>query len=124
VRRRRDGVAGSLFLPAQAAASALVLDAHDAGADAAVAAPPAAALLASRGVLVFLITGGKGDRVAAARELVAALPAGPAAIHERTAGDLPAPPGVPRRGDAPPVDRAAWDALLADLGATPRRMAR
>src|SRR3954451_17163890 len=68
VRRWREGVAGSLFLPAQASASALILDAHHADADAGAAAavPPAAALLASRGVLVFLITGGKGDPVAAA----------------------------------------------------------
>ena len=32
------------------------------------------------------------------------------------------PPGLPARDDAP--DAAAWDALLADLGATPRRVAR
>jgi len=121
VRRWRDGVAGSLFLPGHAAASALVVDAHDA--DGAAAVPPAAALLASRGVLVFVVTGGKGDPVAAARELAAALPAAPATIRERTAGNLPPAPGLPRRSD-PPADPAAWDALLAELGATPRRVAR
>jgi hypothetical protein len=34
---------------------------------------------------------------------------------------LPLPPGLPAR-TAP--DAAAWDALLAQLGATPRRVAR
>jgi hypothetical protein len=122
VRRWRQDVAGTLYLPPAPGPTALVLDARG-GPPAAVpapdAAPLAAALLASRGVLVFVVAGGTGDAVAAARELVAALPSAPRAVQALAA---PLPPGVPDRVDA--GDPAAWDVLLADLGARPRRVAR
>jgi hypothetical protein len=132
VRRWRQDVTGSLYLPATPAAAALIVLPPPPGTsrddstptidlqsslDAAGSGLPAvvAALLASRGVLVFVVTGGKGD----ARELVASLPTAPARID--TLAALPLPPGLPARA---PGDAAAWDALLADLGATPRRVAR
>ena len=130
VRRWREGPTGSLYLPAQPATTALILDARDprdpasrddSGApdapESSLDAPGevAAALLASRGVLVFLVAGGSGE----SGDVLAALPSTPARVERRAA--VPLPPGVPARAAA---DAAAWDALLADLGARPRRLAR
>jgi hypothetical protein len=114
VRRWREGVVGSLYLPSGDAARALVVDARAQN----DAVTVAAALLASRGVLVFVVSGGKGGgAVEEARELVAALPSAPAAVDPVEA--LPLPPGA-----AGNPDPTAWDAVLAELGAMPRRVAR
>lgn len=100
-RRWREGVTGRLFLPAQPVAT-LVADGEEPH------TLVAAALIASRGVRVFVATGGSA----------ALFP-----IEDALRLDaLPVPPGLPTRSDAP--DAAAWDALLAELGATPRRVAR
>jgi hypothetical protein len=132
VRRWRKGVTGSLYLPVEPATAALILDATDPPAtsrddstthtvvESSLDAPgPVAALLASRGVLVFVVTGGGAG---AARDLVGALPNPPEVIAQRAAADVPLAPGVPARGAE--SDPAAWDALLATLGARPRRVAR
>jgi len=124
-RRWRDDVAGTLHLPAGEPRGALLLDARDeATAD---HAPIAAALLASRGVLAFVLTGGKGpDPLAAARERLAAVAGGagtPDAIEALTAAAVPVPAGIGLRGEDQQgaIARAgAWDALLQRLGATPR----
>jgi hypothetical protein len=101
IRRWRDGPAGTLHLPG-AAPCATALVHGDAGI--------AGALLASRGVLVLTVTGGDLD---AARDRLAAVP-GATEITDLTAAEVPCPAGAPG-GDA-----AAWDALVARLGATPR----
>jgi hypothetical protein len=116
VRRWRKGVTGSLYLPVEPATAALILDATD---PPATSPGPVAALLASRGVLVFVVTGGGAG---AARDLVGALPNPPEVIAQRAAADVPLAPGVPARGAE--SDPAAWDALLATLGARARRVAR
>jgi hypothetical protein len=124
-RRWKGEVEGTLHLPAGAAVAALVLDARaDLG-----AAPVAAALLASRGVLAFVLTGGKGDPEAAALKRLAQVPGAPPLADRRAtpAAEIGVPPGVGHRGEpmAEAVARAAaWDALLARLGARPRRVAR
>jgi hypothetical protein len=116
LRRWRDGVGATLHLPAGAPTATVVLDATVADEEGAAAAVLAAPLLASRGVLVLAVT----DSVAEAQTRLAAVPA--AADAEPTV--LPAglvPPGVPTRDPGDPAERAAaWDALLAVLGATPR----
>ncbi|HEY6761388.1 MAG TPA: hypothetical protein VI318_17950 [Baekduia sp.] len=113
VRRWREGTAGTLYLPAGRAEAALVVDPSG---DAADVAPMAAALLASRGALVFVATaGGTGDPA----DVLRPLPDPPHNVRRLAA--LPLPPGVPARADA---DGAAWDELLSDLGAIPRRVAR
>lgn len=114
VRRWRDAVAGTLYLPERAAGGA-ILDARAVDPE---VAPVAAALLASRGVLVFALAKGAPE---AAREALRAVPSAPADVAVVDA--LPLPPGVPAR-TAPPEAAAEWDALLARLGATPRRLAR
>lgn len=108
-RRWKDGVAGTLYLPAEATGGAAILTAGE-------QATLAAALLASRGVLVFALTRGTPE---AAREALAAVPSAPPDVAILDA--VPLPPGVPART---PPDLAAWDALLADLSARPRRVAR
>jgi hypothetical protein len=117
VRRWKGDVAGSLYLPAAgtgATAAALLIDAReDDGAT--PAAPVVAALLSSRGVLVFLATGSHGEPAA----VFAALPSPPETITTMSAAELPVPPGA---GATP--DAAAWDALLERLAATPRRLRR
>ncbi|WP_445150059.1 hypothetical protein [Baekduia sp. Peel2402] len=113
-RRWKDGVAGTLYLPAAATGGAAILDARATEAETTV--PVAAALLASRGVLVFALTRGTPE---AAREALAAVPSAPADVAILDA--VPLPPGVPART---PPNSAAWDALLADLSARPRRVAR
>jgi hypothetical protein len=112
-RRWRDaGLAATLHLPPGEPASVALLD----GGDPAIA-PLAAALLASRGVLVLHVTEG----LDLARERLAAVPAAAdAAPRVLSGGEAPLPPGVPATGEA---DAAAWDALLAALRATPRSTA-
>lgn len=125
VRRWRDGLAATLFLPAQrTSTSALVLD-GTADEEAAAAAAPTAALLASRGVLVLLVTpprGRGGDRERLLRDAAERLEQLAASAVELLPAPPPTAPGVPARADA--HDRAAaWDALLARVGATPRAVA-
>jgi hypothetical protein len=117
-RRWRDDIAGTLYLPAGDTTGALIIDAHDA-ADGADHAPLAAALLASRGVLAFVLTGGRGD----ARERLAQIPGTPATIETLTAAAVPVPAGVGLRGEDQKgaiVRAGAWDALLESVGARPR----
>jgi hypothetical protein len=111
-RRWRDsGLAATLHLPAGDPTSVALLD----GGDPAVA-PLAAALLASRGVLVVHVT----DGLELACERLAAVPAAAGARPQIVPGEALLPPGVPATTDADP---AAWDSLLAALGATPRSVA-
>ncbi|WP_354697443.1 hypothetical protein DSM112329_03070 [Paraconexibacter sp. AEG42_29] len=148
VRRWRDDLAASLYLPAgEGPFPAAVLDATE-GAEAVAVGALAGALLASRGVLSLVVApparyapGAGRAALALAVERVAALPAAAdaggrvpvAAIPPATtdAGTLeagtfvPVPPGVGVRGagagpEAAAARAAAWDALLAALGATPR----
>jgi hypothetical protein len=101
-RRWKDGVTGRLLLPAEPA-STLLVDGEEPH------TLVAAALLASRGVRVFVAATGDPS----------SLPF-PDPVQRLAA--LPVPPGLPAGDDA--ADGAAWDALLAELGATPRRVAR
>jgi hypothetical protein len=122
-RRWKGEIEGTLYLPADAAVAARVLDAR---ADDLAAAPMTAALLASRGVLTFMLSGGQGDPAAAALERLAQVPGAPLA-SVLPAAAVGVPPGVGHRGEpmAGALARAeAWDALLAQLGARPRRVAR
>jgi hypothetical protein len=122
-RRWKGEIEGTLYLPAVAAVAARVLDARE---DDLAAAPMAAALLASRGVLTFVLSGGRGDPAAAALERLAQVPGAPLAAVLPAAA-VGVPPGVGHRGEpmAGAFARAeAWDALLAQLGARPRRVAR
>jgi hypothetical protein len=101
-RRWKEGVTGRLLLPADPVATLLV--------DGEEPHPlVAAALLASRGVRVFVAASGD--------------PAELPFPDPRRLAALPVPPGLPARDDDAP-DGAAWDALLADLAAQPRRVAR
>jgi hypothetical protein len=111
-RRWKGDVAGTLYLPAEPTGGGAILVA-DADAD---AAPLAAALLASRGALAFVLTRGSAD---AASEQLARVPSAPSEIT--VLADVPVPAGVPAQQ---PGDPAAWDALLDRLGARPRRLAR
>ncbi|MFA9271180.1 MAG: hypothetical protein ACEQSX_10560 [Baekduiaceae bacterium] len=104
VRRWRGEVTASLFLPAEPAAAPVLLDDPD--------ALLAAALLASRGILSLVLKDGDPEAAAAQLEAV------PGGAGVRMLGNVPVPPGVP--GETNP---AAWDALLADLGARPRQAA-
>ena len=110
-RKWRDGLAATLYLPADPVGSAVVLDATDAPASPA----PAAALLASRGVLTLAVTEGE---IEAARERLAAVPSAPADVGVEAALS---PPNVGVAGDDDARERAAaWDALLERAGARPR----
>jgi hypothetical protein len=85
--------------------------------------PLAAALLASRGIVVLTVTGGKGDPLAIARERLAAVPGVTGDVASYAAAAIPLPAGVGLRGEDRPgaIARAeAWDTLLARLGARPR----
>jgi hypothetical protein len=85
--------------------------------------PLAAALLASRGIVVLTVTGGKGDPLAIARERLAAVPGVSGDVASYAAAAIPLPAGVGLRGEDRPgaIARAeAWDTLLARLGARPR----
>jgi hypothetical protein len=108
-RRWKGDVSGTLYLPADPTGGGAILATDD-------VAPMAAALLASRGVLVFVLTRGN---VGAAREQLALVPSAPAEIELLDA--VPLPTGLPAQE---PADAAAWDALLASLNARPRRLAR
>jgi hypothetical protein len=134
VRRWRDGLAATLHVPAQARACAtLVIDATASPAHEIVAAL-AAAVLASRGVIVLVVTPSRGvaDAAALARERLAAVPAASEPILLLPALDplgdegmdgVVLPPGVGARDGGPHVAAAravAWDALLARLDAQPR----
>ncbi len=124
VRRWRDPLAATLFLPAERLApTALLLDASDAvaGSTRALAAPLAAALLASRGVLTLVVPPGRGKR-AVAIDAAAALLAQLASGADVEIAPPPLPPGVPGVGEED-ADPAAWDALLARLGARGRAKA-
>jgi hypothetical protein len=107
---RATGLTATLYLPADAVGSAVVLDATAAPGSPA----PAAALLASRGVLTLAVTDGDLD---AARERLAAVPGAPADV-------LVEPPLVPPNVGVTDDDAcarvAAWDALLERLAARPR----
>jgi hypothetical protein len=141
VRRWRGDLAARLYLPVDGPASALIIDATAGPGHVAVAAL-AAALLASRGVLVLAVGPGRGKAAPAAvlAEAGGRLSAVPAAagadVHVLPALDLAAaagpsgdvvvlPPGVPVTEEpAQAAARAAaWDALLARLGASPRESA-
>ncbi len=116
LRRWRDGVAATLHLPAAAPTATIILDATAGDEDAAAAALLAAPLLASRGVLVLTVTDGLEEALARLVGVPAAADADPTLLP---AGLVP--PGVPTRELGDPDERAAaWDALLAVLGATPR----
>jgi hypothetical protein len=139
VRRWRAPLPGALLLPdREEPCAAVVVEPAPADAPAAPGAPgdpapsapraaageatlSAAALLASRGVLVFATTeAGAGDQ---ALELLAAVPAAArAARPARRLAFLPLPPGIPARLTAAEAtaNAVAWDALLAELGAGPR----
>jgi hypothetical protein len=124
VRRWRDGVSATLALPA-APAPSLVLDATGAEPDAAAVAGLAAPLLASRGVLVLVVlparAAGAGAGLAPALERLAAVPGAAPEPLVLAAAELVVPPGVGVRDDPDPAGRAAaWDALLARIGARAR----
>lgn len=138
VRRWRSALAARLYIPVESPASSLIIDAT-AGPGHADVAALAAALLASRGVLVLTVGAGRGKTapeagLAEARERLSAVPAA-AGTHAEvlpaldlataaspSADAVAVPPGVAAIGDpAQAAARAeAWDALLARLGATPR----
>ena len=111
-RRWRDGVAATLHRPEGDPCATVLLDAAT-GAATAIAA----ALLASRGVLVLAAA---GDLDAARARLADVPGAGePMVLHAA----LPPAPNVGVRDDDPAAATAraaAWDALLATLGARPR----
>jgi hypothetical protein len=126
-RRWRDQLIATLQLPALATGAALLIDAtaqDDAAAHhAAAGVPLAAALLASRGIVVLTVTGGKGDPLPGARERLAAVPGVGGDVASYAAADIPLPAGVGLRGEDRPgaIARAeAWDTLLARLGGRPR----
>ncbi|MCW2953277.1 MAG: hypothetical protein JWQ48_2447 [Conexibacter sp.] len=148
VRRWRD-LAATLYLPAQAAPTATLLIDATAGPQPTAVAALAAPLLASRGVLVVAVAPGRDGAppaatLAAARERLAAVPAAAAAgrltelaardpvadaVDAAAPPDVPAaavvlPPGIGARdagGAAGAAARAgAWDALLLELGGSPR----
>jgi hypothetical protein len=98
--RVRRWAGARLFLPAESCATVLVESADSI----------APALLASRGVLVLAVASGSVDE---ARERLAAVPgsADPITIEPVV------PPNV---GGSTEADAAAWDALIARLGARPR----
>lgn len=105
VRRwRAPAPAATLFLPVQAARGVIVLPAD---------ATLAGALLASRGVVALVVADDQRD---AALELLARVPAA-AGRSPRIEPAVGVPPGVPA---LEPASEAAWDALLARVGALPR----
>ncbi len=127
-RRWRDGLVATLHVPASPPACAtLIIDATAGPAPEAIA-QLAAPLLASRGVLALVVGAGRGaaDPIAMARERLAGVAAAREPILVLPALEAGAEPGVvlpPNVGarDGDPVARAAaWDELLARLGATPR----
>jgi hypothetical protein len=142
VRRWRDGLAGALYRPAQAEPCATVVIDATTGAQVAVVATLAAALLASRGVLVLSLSpmrrGAAADAVlASARERLLAVPGASPQIETLAvldplvavddagvAGAVVLPPGVGVNSGAEAAEAraTAWDALLSHLGAQPREV--
>ncbi|WP_187368756.1 hypothetical protein [Baekduia soli] len=138
-RRWRDGLSAALFLPAAPEPCAVVLADATAGDGPAAVAALAAPLLASRGVLVLAVTAARGrptpaEQVQAAAARLGAVPGVRAVRTLRVAGPADAggdgapvvvlPPGIAVAVPDPAAvawRAAAWDALLADLGATARR---
>jgi hypothetical protein len=132
-RRWRDGLAATLHVPAQSPCATIVVDAT-AGPAQEHAACLAAPLLASRGVLALVVASGRGiaDPLATARERLAAIPAASEPIlvepaldpfDEEPGGGIVLPPGVGARdvsSELAAARAAAWDKLLARLGAVPR----
>lgn len=106
VRRWREA---RLYLPAEPCATLLAEGAAD---------PVAAALLASRGVLVLAVASGS---IEDAGEMLSSVPGASDPIT-LPAADIVVPPnvGVSAEGDDPVARASAWDALLARLGARPR----
>jgi hypothetical protein len=144
-RWRGDGLAGTLHLPAAAGppCSTVVVDGTG-GPRQGLAAALAGPLLASRGVLVLTVGAGSVEE---ARERLTAVPAasepvllaaadplgaesagGPTGGGPRPAGGaVVLPPGVGVRGEAEGgavIRAAAWDELLARLGAVSRQSER
>lgn len=118
LRRWKDGLAATLCLPAEPAAGAVALVDATAGPEDATAAALAGPLLASRGVLALVVAGGDLD---GARERLAAVPSAAGRAVEPVPALLPPGVGVQGADDAAGAERAAaWDALLARLGAVPR----
>jgi hypothetical protein len=103
IRRWRDGPRATLHLPGDTPRATALVDARDGAGTLLVAAP----LLASRGVIVLVLTAGEPS---AAREALAAVPAA-GDVTTLDAAAVPVPPGAPG-GDA-----ARWGALLVELGA-------
>ena len=101
IRRWRDGLVATLHLPAVEPLASVLVDGP---------VVPAAALLASRGVLVLALV--QGDE-AAARERLAAVP-GAGEVERLAAADVPTPAGLPG-GDA-----VAWAELVRELRARRR----
>lgn len=134
IRRWRDGLPAALHLPADSPCAAVLIDATGDPVRAAVAAL-AAPLLASRGALTLVVAQSHGDpTLALAAERLASVPSAeglglvplpvldPRDEAAAVAGVV-APPGVGVHGesaDAAAARAAAWDALLAALGARPR----
>ena len=116
LRRWRDGrLSATLHLPGEASGATVLLDATGDD-DAAAAATLAAPLLASRGVVVLALAAGPLE---VASERLAAVPGAAAAPEVVRAGLVP--PGVATRDPQDHDARAAaWDELLARLGARPR----
>ena len=109
--RERD-VQATLHLPAEPeAVPPLLLDAAADPATAALAAP----LLASRGVLTLAVTSGD---LAAATERLGAVPA--ASGEPVVVGEIVLPPNVGTREPDAAARVAAWDELLARVGARSR----
>jgi len=108
-RRWRDGLAATLHLPAGPARGVALLQGD--GPAPLLAAP----LLASRGVLTLALASGPAGL---ALERLAAVPAatGPPEVVD----DVPLAPNVGATEGDPAARAAAWDALLARLGAVPR----
>jgi hypothetical protein len=136
LRRWRDGdLVATLHLPAPGDEPhpTLVVDAS-AGPHEAIVAGLAGPLLASRGILVLTVAAGSLE---AARERLAAVPgareeplvlaAHPPGGHDPASDTVSLPPGVGTRGEregATGQRAAAWDSLLARLGAASRQPGR
>jgi hypothetical protein len=129
LRRWRDGLAGTLHIPADAEPRATVIADATAGEHDVAVASVAAPLLASRGVLTLVVAPVRGgaqaaDAIETARERLAAVPAAAAReIHVLPDAELVLPPNVGAGDDDPgaaAARAATWDALIARLGARPR----
>jgi hypothetical protein len=128
VRRWREGLAATLYLPGGERPCATVVVDATAGAHEAAVAALAAPLLASRGALVLAVAPGPTaapEALAAAQERLTAVPGASAEAQVLPVGDgVVLPPGVGARdeddGAAARARATAWDALIERLGARPR----